>query len=643
MPTGHVDKAKLRSIVSTAAAIALALFAGSFFACANVVWNPGYYGEFGMILADDSSSVADVVPGSPAYRAGIRPGDKVDRPQEMRARLLLSSPWRIAPRPGERMTISTLRGKQHTTLALQARPLVPLSVSEKVFLLLKFLWVLIFAAVAFALVLLCPSKMTWGFYLFALNLILIFGPGAHGLPSVPSSLPVGGLVAYGIAAGIIAPAGLAGFLIFCVRFPTNAPTGWRRVVENLAPFLAAPFVAYFMFVNAESLRFQFGRPEWSNYVEGGFVLATFVVGIIALARTYFEARGSERQRTLWILLALAGAGVIWFGAELLISLPAISIFVLGVAAVLITYSGSRDLERHRIKWVIFGFLCTLLATAVDFLLGGLSQHTAWYTRAFEMLYVVLPLTVAYAVMRHRVIDVRFALSRTLVAGVFVSAVILLVVGIDWLFTTRLPASRFEAFVYAGLALLVGFWLNAARQSMGKMIDFLLFRQWYRAKEQATAIVDAMRYASSSGDIYEPLTAGLADAFSLASVALFERVEDGGFVRVAARGWPSGTIWHILPDDPVALRAGNNARIVDIGEMQQHEPDVPAGAARPSVMLLIVSNKRVAAVLLCGSHRVGTALDRDELQTIQRACADAGIIYGRHPSLERHREPLSVRP
>jgi hypothetical protein len=631
MRSRHADKVRLQSIASAAVAIALAIFAGSFFTYAIVIWNPGYYGEFGL-SASTPDAVDDIVRGSPADKAGIKVGDRVARPRMLHERLLLLP---VAPYPGERITLSILAGSHRRSVTLQARPLSPLPVTDRFQLLLKCIWQLIFLAVALALVLLRPTKMTWGFYLFAINLVLVVGP-----PSlVLSYAPEGWVVAAIIARDTIAPAGVAGFLIFCVRFPTDTSLGWRKVIEALAPFQATIISLGLLYADVVSVLFLPRIGVFAGVAVGAAMLCTYLVATCALLTRYFRAGDPDRREMNWALVALISASILSTHdlnpSRLVGGWSVLGVFMLGTVVVLITYFGATGLERHRIKWVVFGFVCALCATAVDFLytfsfnLGTGSLTTPpWQPSLLEVLYIALPLSVAYAVIRHRVIDLRFALSRALAAGAFAAIVVLLVLGIDWVFSTRLPASRFEAFVYAGLALLVGFWLNAARQSMGKAIDFLFFRQWYRTQEQAVTIADAMRHATSSTDIYRLLTAGIADAFSLASVALFERTEDGGFVRAAARGWPSGTLWHILPDDALVAHAADSARTVDVETLQWHEHEVPAGVARPTVMLPIASAKRVPAVLLFGSHRVGTALDRDELSAIRRACADAGLIYER---------------
>jgi hypothetical protein len=247
--------------------------------------------------------------------------------------------------------------------------------------------------------------------------------------------------------------------------------------------------------------------------------------------------------------------------------------------------------------------------------------------------VALPITVAYAITRHRVIDIRFAASRTLTFAVVTSILGLVFAGIDVLFSSRLPNSHLEAAIYAGLALVIGFSLNAVRQRIGKTIDFVFFRQWYHAQKEADAVADTIRHVASKVELYKPLTVDIARAFSIASTALFERIEDGGYVRVAACAWPQGMAWHIFPDDPLAIRAAQSRRVVDVDALIWNETALPASVARPTALFPIVSAKRVAAILLCGAHENGTALAPDEIRAIRRFCADAGLVYGKPPGLQ----------
>ena len=572
-----------RSILSAVVAIALALYATLSFTHLKVIWNPAYYGVFGLTVDGVVGPfVNNLVLGSPADMAGIRLGDRVDRPRSLRDRLALTD--MIAPRQGERMTLSVHRGSHRRILTLVASPFKRLTVIDSLLFLLKHISMLVYVVVGLVLVMLRPTKMTWGFYLIAIDVVLTLGDDRFF-----TYAPLAWLVQ--MLDRIIFPAGIAGFLIFCSRFPQNAPTGWRNTIDALAPYVF-------------------------------FALAAIAVADYVLHVAF------------------------WWPAQLVLMLDyaaplsILACFVVGTLSLMITYFGARGLDRQRLNWVALGVLFTLVASAFD-LIGPpqFASPPSLVARALDLLYVPLPLAIAYAVIRHRVIDVRFVASRALAIGVIGFVVTAIVVGIDWLFSIRLPNSRLETAAYALVALLVGFSLNAARQRVGKSIDFVFFRQWHRTQEEATKIADALRRATSAFGAYELLTTRVASVFSIASAALFERAEDGGFVRVAARGWPAGTIWHILPDDPLVVPVGKERRLVDIDAVQWQEPDLPSGVARPAVLLPIIVGKRVPAVLLLGAHENGTALDPDEIRTIRDLCADASLLYSRLPAHEHGRTAL----
>jgi hypothetical protein len=124
----------------------------------------------------------------------------------------------------------------------------------------------------------------------------------------------------------------------------------------------------------------------------------------------------------------------------------------------------------------------------------------------------------------------------------------------------------------------------------------------------------------------PLTRGIADAFSLASAALFERVDDGGFVRVAACGWPRGALWHILPDDPLndAMISRGKAKVVDV--MQRVDGGLPSGSACPTISVPVVVDRTVVAIVLCGAHENGAAIDPDEFRLIRGLASDCAPLY-----------------
>ncbi|MGA8473527.1 MAG: hypothetical protein WB681_00535 [Candidatus Cybelea sp.] len=574
---------KRARLANITAALAIAIVTASALWYATIIWNPGSYGDFGLTVgdfglpADDGSwIVTSIVPTSPAERAGIKLGDRVAAALPVHDRLTLTG--QIAPRPGERVRLRLFHGHEARILTIEARRLKPLRPIERVFRALQIAVSMIFALVGLVLVLLRPNKMTWGFYLLALPIAATILP--HSTLYPVSYLPTTWLIALGIAEDVLTAAGAAGFFVFCLRFPSNAPMTWRKGIDDCVPLLVVALAALFLSIDL-------GR--WFSIVPPG------------------------PTRFLWNAW-LAGCVLILTG---------------GATLLLTAYFDARGAERIRIKWVMLGLVCTATALAGIFLSWGgpLSGMPVVFVWVLCLFVAAFPLTVAYAVIRYRVIDVRFVISRSMAVGAVAAFVGLIVIAIDWLFTTKIPASRFETATYFGVAFLIGLTISALRRRIGRTIDFLFFREQLVVRERVEIVAAEIRRASVKEDLHEPLSTGVARAFGLASVALFERAIDGGFGRVAADGWPARTLWHMLLDDPSVSRAEARPSVTNIDSLQWHERRLPPGIARPVIMVPIIVGRRIAALLLCGAHVSGACLNPEEIRWIRALAADAALVYG----------------
>jgi hypothetical protein len=562
-----LGRARPGTILNSAAATVVALYSFLFLSSLTSLWHPGDYGNFGISFPGDDWRISGVDPGSPAAVAGVRPGDIVTPPKSLSDLLVLQV--FADPRPGQVLRIDTTRNGTHHTFTLVAAPirLAPADVLERA---LQGVVAISFLIVGLLLVLLRPNKVTWGFYLCAPSICF----GLVG-PMSLSYIPAGWFVALIYSWDVAAAAALAGLLMFSLRFPNDSPIEWAATIDRWLP---AIFVA---------------------------------LAAIMVTSDYFGIfhPGSP------IGIALGRVGWIAFVAA-----PALS-----VAVFAITYSKSNEPERQRIKWValgLSGILVTLFVAQLN--INGLLSNQL--TAVGELFGIALPLSVGYAVFRRRVIDVHFVLSRSLVFATIAVILISIAAGIDWVFSRSLPNSRLEEAAYVALALLAGFSLSAARRRIGDAVDALFFRAWHASRGAADEVAASIRRAASVSEVYEPLTRGIARAFSLASAALFEPAQDGGYMRVAAFGWPDGLLWHILEDDSLARIASKARRAANLdGEILQ-ERALPTGVACPTVLVPIVRRNKALAVVFFGSHKIGTVLDPDEIAAIRRLLDDASIVY-----------------
>jgi hypothetical protein len=557
----------LRSALSTAGALVIASIVSiqvvgtcvHFFDTASV-------GDFGIgIVSAKDGRVTDVSAGSPADRAGLRPGDVIVNDQTDLARIWWSQP------PGQRMTVRFKHGSQLHVVSLVATPiqLTTADIGTAAASIVNFAYL----AVGLFLVIRRPSRMTWGFYLFGLAWWWVSGPPN---PFLPANLIAPYLDVWN---GVILPWSLVGYLVFCLSFPNGVPLRWRLIVDFGAPTLA-------------------------------FILSPFQL-LQAVAPPTVGSFVGDTWPHVWDALIIA-------------------ICVAGFAAMRSTYVASTGPDRQRIKWVVFGLaLSSVAGTIVAFDQEGWLSRFEWLS-ALEVMAVALPLAVLYAAIRHRVIDVRFAISRALVLGIIASVVGVLFFTLDAILSPRFTGSSTMTAIYAACAIVVGLMFGEAQRRLTPIIDSFVYAQRSRWRARSDDLADALRRCESERQAYGPLTTGIAEAFSLASVALFERIDDGGYIRVAASGWAEGSMRHILSDDPVARRgdAGRTPRVIDVDESEWSDRDVPSGTGFPLLAVPVSDAKRVRALLIVGSHEDGSGLDRGEIASLRGLAAAASpLFYG----------------
>lgn len=166
-------------------------------------------------------------------------------------------------------------------------------------------------------------------------------------------------------------------------------------------------------------------PAWRPGVVAGLVgVALLVVGAAGDASTFAqEHAGRTPPLGSWPPAVATGLG--------LVGLPlAVSLVVGAAVAVHGRLRDSDEEGRTRLLWLVWG------ASALPFsLVAGWVNHFAlgdrgWLTALFLGLGVLaVPVTVAVAVLRHRLFDIRLVLSRTLTYGLLVGAVLAVYAGV----------------------------------------------------------------------------------------------------------------------------------------------------------------------------------------------------------------------
>jgi len=361
------------SVVNTAGVLAIVVLTGALFVSWTIqTFAPSVIGDFGM-STDIGWRVTQVTPGAPADLAGIKVGDHIEDVEPVSMRMALGMYTEEFALAGERASFVDARGPARRSVTLAARPSARLTTGGVVAQGMLEASCIVFVLVGAWLAWVRPTRTTWGFYLLGAASVWGYGP-AFLVPS-PLVMPFLALLQF------IVSAGLCAILDFALRFPSGAVTGWRKTAEAFIPYVFALFVLIGfdqLFVQVYDLPGASIIP-WADDLQYAVLVVLCAVGSISLAGTY---------------------------------------------------RASRDLERQRIAWVVLGLICVSISVVLFIVSAFGAMGDSPMIRAVESVIGVFPIAVAYAVIRHRVIDVRFVVSRALVFGIIAAVIGAIVVAVD---------------------------------------------------------------------------------------------------------------------------------------------------------------------------------------------------------------------
>jgi len=541
-------------------------------------------GSFGFFanndgLIYDANGPFDDNASSPAWRAGIRVGDRLDL-EKMRCGLheiekchgaLAALGGVDFELPGNAITLDLMaaedRPARQVTLIAAQRPTNFLV--RAVNMLYQIAGILVIVAAAW-LVWTRPSAMSWGFFLY----VNWFNPGQiYAFYAILAQWPL--LLLVQDAAAVLAQAaGYAGLLLFVLRVPNNKTELRWRPVERALPLV-------------------------------GLALAL-------------------------VLLASYGS-VFGYPTEMVTRLSILVGFVVDGAALAILLARRRTQtpeDYQRVRWVIWGCLIGL----PSFLLAELASTTTIFDTRWGdftpsediigLLYLVngvLCLFVFEALRRQRVVSVMIPLRRVTILGLCLSVPVLL---LHHEVERMQEILRLPGWAWIGLGAAAVFALTRLHEGAVHLAD----RYFNRAVEQAEhKLGQAIRSAETPAQIGKLLADETFSALKLASAASFRR-EGPVFARDGnGKGWEDGKAKTIKAEEPM-LAPVCAGKPFHLDDEDAKALDFPSGLGRPVLAVPAVNPVRCFAVSLYGPHESGTDLDANERAMLARLAADAAAMY-----------------
>lgn len=518
-------------------------------------------GTFGITLQVRAPLVLSVDRGSPADRAGVRAGDLVvdDGNTEVPPRIR-------SPYAGETERLTFARRNARYTVTLTARPIPGFNVLQRIGGVLALIPSTVFLIVAFLLVFVRPSLMSWSFYVFAVG---YFGTSpafmywSHVLsPAAYRSLSF-------VLSTILGAWSVLPLLPFVLRFPNGDVLGWRRRIDPFVwAFLALSFVLYAIewraFVSAETI------PAWDIVTTTIIPLVAFVLAGLILAKNFATASPSDRQRFAFI------------GLGTMISFVAYAVYFI---------------------------------PGVPFAVG----------QVIGFAVVLMPICIAYAVFRLRVLDVNFVLNRALVYSILSLSVIAFVSLLDWFFSRVVAIGRLTLGAELLATIAVGVLLDRINRTVEALVERIFFRGRRLAERHLRRVAAALPYATDEDAIVEGLVDSPVDALHLAAAALYRRAEGGArFEGVATARDTMVAPPGFDANDILVRMLLADEKIVWLDELRAHlDPD---NAAIYTVAVPVTVRHELASFTLYGAHANGAQLDPDEVALLEELAREAARAY-----------------
>jgi hypothetical protein len=550
--------------------VLFALFATAFAItiCSFVDWmgvgGPPWYGWWDanaqMSGERYTIAIAQPRPDGAAARAGLRDGDLIDlRAQTLAARLAVA----YQPMATQTTPLIVRRGNATLHVAFKGSTLYQVNPAWKINILMNPLSSLFFASC----ILLIMLRRWWSrdarvlaIVLFCMTLMLLLDPSAIVVPSATAN----------IALFLIARAGAAGAPVLIVwlasgfGMPSKTRTvvtyaAYAAIVAGFCTDLAAAVGFVTLWIDPVPFIFRIGPLRGILDMLDGALPA--ICAILAVIRTPVE----HRPKAAWMVLPLPVA--LFAHSSLLIFATFIKSWFANIT-------------------IVYG--CDLIILVSAFI-------------------------VTYALLKRRVLDFEFVLSRTLVATSVSLIVVASFVLLEWMLGTALAGvSHATGFIANGaLALVLGLSLNAIHKRVDMLMDSVLFRKRHEDERALLNFSKEAAFVTGAAALIDQAVAKLRAHTDARNAAILLE-SDGVYTAAGSFG---EAVFQVSENDGVILALKMWHKPLD---PHRYDSDMRGALAVP-----MVSRARVLGVVLLGERAGGEAYAPDEIEALAQFAHGVG--------------------
>ena len=234
-----------------------------------------------------------------------------------------------------------------------------------------------------------------------------------------------------------------------------------------------------------------------------------------------------------------------------------------IAFFAVSYVRTAGLARQRIRWVFWAFLISRFGVLLN-LFNRLLVHPVHLNGAEWLTVMIFPLGCAYAILRHRLIDVNFVLNRTLIYTILTSLAVGIFVLLEHFLNSVAVSREGSLAVELAVALALGLSFNAVHKRTEQFLDRTLFRSKYEAAVALEQLSEDAAFMENPETLLEVATKEVPRIMGARGAAIYERV-DGCYALAASTGLATLPA-EIDVDDPAFVRLRKHLSQLDLSEV-----------------------------------------------------------------------------
>lgn len=195
--------------------------------------------------------------------------------------------------------------------------------------------------------------------------------------------------------------------------------------------------------------------------------------------------------------------------------------VAAIASLVVRYRRSGDVERHQIKWVLYSIVLfvgvSVVIEEVWMIALGQPEPPA-YRLINQLLWMLIPVSIAIAVLKYRLYDIDRIISRTVTYAVVVGSLALGVAVVAGIVGTRFD----DPLIVAITTLAVAATFNPFRRRVQRIVDRRFNRSRYDAERVIEGFTSTLQARVDPGEIMQDWAGVISNTMQPQALGLWVR-------------------------------------------------------------------------------------------------------------------------